>query len=254
MKILSWNVNGIRACMTKGFLNVIGKENPDIVCLQEIKAHPNQIDMKLNEYEHHFWNSAQRKGYSGTAVFSKIKPLKVLYGFGLLDEEGRVVTLEFQDYFLVNVYTPNSKTDLSRLNFRYDEWDKKFLNYIKSLNKPVIVCGDLNVAHNEIDIKNAQGNKTTKSNPGSAGFTDKERERFEDYLKEGYVDTFRELYPGKIQYSWWSYMFQARKRNVGWRIDYFLADKKLKEKIKDSKILDQYLGSDHAPILLDLKE
>jgi exodeoxyribonuclease III len=254
MKIISWNVNGIRACMTKGFLNVIGRENPNIVCLQEIKVHPEQVDIKLTEYEHHFWNPAQRRGYSGTAVFSKIKPLSVKYGFGVLDEEGRVITLEFENYFLVTVYTPNSKRELERLDFRYNEWDKKFLEYIKSLKKPAIVCGDFNVAHKEIDIKNAQGNKTTKSNPGNAGFTDKERERFQDYLDKGYVDTFRYFYPEKIQYSWWSYMFQARKKNIGWRIDYFLADKRLIDKIKDSKILDQYLGSDHAPIILELKK
>jgi exodeoxyribonuclease-3 len=253
MKIMSWNVNGIRACMTKGFLNVIGKENPDIVCLQEIKAHPEQIDIKLTEYEHHFWNPAERKGYSGTAVFSKIKPLSVKYGIGLIDEEGRVITLEFEDYFLITVYTPNSKRELERLDFRYNEWDKEFLKYMKSLNKPVILCGDLNVAHTEIDLANPDTNKTTKTKPGNAGFTDKERERFQDFLDAGYIDTFRKFYPEKIQYTWWSYMFQARKRNVGWRIDYFLADKRLLDKLKNAKIHDEYLGSDHCPISLELK-
>lgn len=254
MKIMSWNVNGIRACLQKDFLKSIEEQNPDIICLQETKAHPDQVDIELTEYPHHFWNSAERKGYSGTAIFSKIKPISVKYGFGLLDEEGRVITLEFEDYFLVTVYTPNSKPDLARVDFRYNEWDKEFLKYVKSLPKPVIFCGDLNVAHEEIDLKNPQSNKTTKTKPGNAGFTDKERERFGDFLKAGYIDTFRKLYPEKIQYSWWSYRFQARKKNVGWRIDYFMADSSLMSKIKDSKILDQILGSDHAPILLEMKE
>lgn len=253
MKILSWNVNGIRSCIEKGFLKSIEKINPDIICLQEIKAHPEQVDIKLTDYEHHFWNSAERKGYSGTAIFSKIKPLSVKYGFGHLDEEGRVITIEFENFFLITVYTPNSKPDLSRLNFRYETWDIEFLKYIKSLKKPVIFTGDLNVAHEEIDLKNPASNKTTKTRPGNAGFTNKERERFKDFLNEGYIDTFRYLYKDKIQYSWWSYMFQSRKRNIGWRIDYFLIDKKLIPNLKNSEILDEVLGSDHAPILLEIK-
>ena len=254
MKILSWNVNGIRACIEKGFFKTIEEQNPDIICLQEIKAHPEQLDIKLGKYEHHFWNSAERKGYSGTAIFSKIKPLSIKYGFGLLDEEGRVITLEFEDYYLITVYTPNSKRELERLNFRYEKWDKEFLKYIKSLNKPVIFCGDLNVANEEIDIKNPNTNKTTKTKPGNAGFTDKERKRFKEILNSGYIDTFRYLYPNKIQYSWWSYMFQSRKRNIGWRLDYFIIDKTLLSKLENSIILDQIIGSDHAPILLEIKE
>ncbi len=253
MKILSWNVNGIRSCIEKGFLKSIEKINPDIICLQEIKAHPEQVDIKLTDYEHHFWNSAERKGYSGTAIFSKIKPLSVKYGFGHLDEEGRVITIEFENFFLITVYTPNSKPDLSRLNFRYETWDIEFLKYIKSLKKPVIFTGDLNVAHEEIDLKNPASNKTTKTRPGNAGFTDKERKRFKDFLNAGYIDTFRYLHKDKVQYSWWSYMFQSRKRNIGWRIDYFLIDKKLIPNLKNSEILDEVLGSDHAPILLEIK-
>lgn len=254
MKILSWNVNGIRSCIDKGFLKIIEKQNPDIICLQEIKAHPEQLDIQLSNYEHHFWNPAQRKGYSGTAIFSKIKPFSVKYGFGLLDEEGRIITLEFEEYYLITVYTPNSKRELERLDFRYNEWDKQFLKYIKSLNKPVIFCGDLNVANEEIDLKNPNTNKTTKTKPGTAGFTDKERERFKEILNAGYIDSFRHLYPDKIQYSWWSYMFQSRKRNIGWRIDYFILDKELISKLKDSKILDDVQGSDHAPILLEINK
>ena len=253
MKLLSWNVNGIRACLQKGFLESMNKENPDIVCLQETKAHPEQVDIGLTNYEHHYWNSAERKGYSGVAVFSKIKPLSVDYGFGVLDEEGRVITLEFEDFFLVNVYVPNSKPELERLELRYNEWDKKFLEYIKSLNKPVIFCGDLNVAHEEIDLKNPKANKTTATKPGSAGFTDKERERFSDYLKAGYVDSFRYFYPEKEKYSWWSYRFKARDKNVGWRIDYFMVDEKLKEKMKSAEILDQVMGSDHCPVSLEIE-
>lgn len=253
MKIISWNVNGIRACLQKGFLDYVKKENPDILCLQETKAHPEQVDMDLGQYEHHYWNSAEKKGYSGVAIFSKKKPLTIKNGIGLLDEEGRVITLEFEEYYIVTVYTPNSKRELERLDFRYNEWDKQFLKYVKSLKKPVIFCGDLNVAHKEIDLKNPDTNKTTKTKPGNAGFTDKERERFDDILKSGYIDTFREFHPDEEKYSWWSYMFQARKRNVGWRIDYFCVDKKLKNKIKKAEIHDQVLGSDHCPVMLELR-
>ena len=252
MKIVSWNVNGIRACIGKGFLDFVKKENPDIICVQETKAHPEQVDMTLEDYPHHYWNSAERKGYSGVAVFSKVKPISVKYGIGLLDEEGRVITLEFDDYFLVTVYTPNSKPDLARVDFRYNEWDKHFLEHVKSLDKPVIFCGDLNVAHEEIDLKNPQSNKTTATRPGNAGFTDKEREGFSNFLDAGYVDTFRHLYPDKVKYSWWSYRFSARAKGIGWRIDYFLVDLKLINRVKDSRILDEVTGSDHCPVELVL--
>jgi|TARA_B100002003_G_C14043043_1_gene502513 exodeoxyribonuclease-3 len=252
MKLVSWNVNGIRACITKGFLDFVKKENPDILCLQEIKAHPEQADMKLSQYEHHYWNPAERKGYSGVAIFSKEKPLSIQNGMGLLDEEGRVITLEFEDFYLVNVYTPNSKRGLERLDFRYKKWDKQFLKHIKSLDKPVIFCGDLNVAHEEIDIARPQGNKTTKTRPGNPGFTDKERERFSDILKAGFIDTYRNKNPEIIKYSWWSYMAAARSKNIGWRIDYFIVSESLKNRIKHTDILDQVMGSDHCPILLEI--
>lgn len=252
MKIVSWNVNGIRACLGKGFLDFVKRENPDVICVQETKAHPEQVEMDLENYEHHFWNSAERKGYSGVAVFSKVKPISVKYGMGLLDEEGRVITLEFDDYFLVTVYTPNSKPDLARVDFRYNEWDKHFLEHVKSLDKPVIFCGDLNVAHEEIDLKNPQSNKTTATRPGNAGFTDKEREGFSNFLDAGYVDTFRHLYPDKVKYSWWSYRFSARAKGIGWRIDYLLVDLKLINRVKDSRILDEVTGSDHCPVELVL--
>lgn len=254
MKLMSWNVNGIRACLGKGFLDSIKKHNPDIICLQETKAHPDQVDIQLNDYEHHFWNSAERKGYSGVAVFSKIKPLSVKYGIGLLDEEGRVITLEFEDYFLVTVYTPNSKRELERLDFRYHEWDQQFLEYVKGLPKPTIFCGDLNVAHTEIDLANPDTNKTTKTKPGNAGFTDKERESFDNIIDAGFIDSFRHLNPEERKYSWWSYMFKSRERNVGWRLDYFCVNEALKDKIKHAGILTDVLGSDHCPVVLELKE
>lgn len=254
MKIVSWNVNGIRACIRKGFLDFVKKENPDIVCVQETKAQPSQVDLTLKEYPYHFWNSAKRLGYSGVAVFSKIKPISVKKGMGILDDEGRVLTLEFPDYFLITVYVPNSKQDLSRVDLRYSKWDKHFLEYIKSLKKPVIFCGDLNVAHEEIDLKNPQPNKTTATRPGNPGFTDKEREGFANFLNVGYVDTFRYFYPNMEKYSWWSYRFNARARNIGWRIDYFCVDKKLINRVKDSLILDEVTGSDHCPVELVLKD
>jgi exodeoxyribonuclease III len=253
MKLLSWNVNGIRACLSKGFLNSISKHNPDIICLQEIKAHPEQVDIQLKDYEHHFWNSAERKGYSGVAVFSKIKPLSVKYGMGLLDEEGRVITLEFEDYFLVTVYTPNSKRELERLNFRHQEWDRQFLEYVKSLPKPTILCGDLNVAHTEIDLANPQTNKTTLTKPGNCGFTDKEREGFDKIIDAGFIDSFRHFNPNEIKYSWWSYMFKSRERNVGWRIDYFCVNEALKKRMINADILTEVLGSDHCPVVLELE-
>lgn len=253
MKLLSWNVNGIRACLKKGFTESISKYDPDIICLQEIKAHPEQVDIDLSKYEHHYWNPAEKKGYSGTAIFSKHKPLSVKYGIGNeADIEGRVITLEFEDYFLVTVYTPNSKRGLERLNFRYNSWDKDFLKFIKELPKPTIFCGDLNVAHTEIDLKNYASNKTTKTKPGNAGFTDKERERFNDILDAGYIDSFRYFNPEERKYSWWSYMFQARQNNAGWRIDYFCVDKKLKKRMKSADILTEVMGSDHCPIILEL--
>lgn len=254
MKLISWNVNGIRAAIQKGLLEFVEKESPDIISLQETKAHQNQVDKILENYPYHFWNSAEKRGYSSVAVFSKIKPISVKNGIGILDEEGRVITLEFNDFFLVNVYTPNSKRDLSRLELRYNEWDKKFLAHIKKLEnkKPVIFCGDLNVAHEEIDIARPDGNKTTATKPGNPGFTDKERERFSDILKAGFIDTFRTLHPEKVKYSWWSYMMNARAKNIGWRIDYFGVSNSLKDKIKSADILTDVMGSDHCPILLEI--
>jgi len=253
-KLISWNVNGIRAALKKDFLNFVKKENPDILCIQETKAHPDQVDEILKDYDHHFWNSAEKKGYSGTAVFSKIKPIKIIYGDGPMnDTEGRVITLEFEDYYLINVYTPNSKRQLERLEDR-QIWDRNFLKFIKEFEKkkPVIICGDLNVAHKEIDIARPDSNKTTKTKPGTAGFTDQERKGMDNYLDHGLIDTFRHFHPEKIQYSWWSYMFNARKNNVGWRIDYFLTSQKLKLKLKDAKILSEVMGSDHCPVTLEL--
>jgi len=254
MKIVSWNVNGIRAAIQKGFLDFVKSESPDILALQEIKAHPEQVDSKLFQYPHHYWNSAEKKGYSGVAVFSKVKPISIKNGIGLLDEEGRVITLEFENFYLVNVYTPNSKRDLSRLDLRYNDWDKKFLSHVKQLEKkkPVIFCGDLNCAHEKIDIARPDGNKTTATRPGNPGFTDKERKRFGDYLKAGFIDTFRTLHPDKIKYSWWSYMRNVRARNIGWRIDYFLVSRGLKGKIKKADILTDVMGSDHCPVLLEI--
>ncbi len=257
MKLISWNVNGIRAVIKKGFFDFVKKEDPDILCLQEIKAHPAQVNIKLMEdFEHHFWNPAKRPGYSGTAVFSKIKPINVTNGIGLLDEEGRVLTLEFEGFYLVNVYTPNSKRDLSRVDFRYKEWDVEFRKYLKTLekDKPVVVCGDLNCAYTEDDIARPDSNKTTATRPGNAGFTDKERERFGELLQVGFVDTFRYLHPNKIQYSWWSHMANARARDIGWRIDYFLVSPELKRRIKNALILDKTMGSDHCPVVLEIAD
>jgi len=256
MKLLSWNVNGIRACLGKGFLESMKDENPDIICLQETKAQDHQVELELEGYEQ-YWNSAEKKGYSGTLILSKIKPLSISYGINKEehDKEGRVITAEYDDFFLINVYTPNSQRELTRLEYR-QEWDKEFLSYAKELEKkkPVIICGDLNVAHKEIDLKNPQTNKTTKTKPGNAGFTDQEREGFQTYLDRGFIDTFRFFYPEKEQaYSWWSYMFKAREKNTGWRIDYFLASKELSSKLKDAKILPDIMGSDHCPVTLELK-
>lgn len=249
MKIISWNVNGIRAGIRNGFLKFIEREKPEIICIQETKAHPDQVDEILKDYPHHFWHSAVKKGYSGTAVFSKIEPLKVIYGneFHRVNE-GRVLILEFEEFFLVNVYTMNSKALLARLDER-QEWDKNFLKLLNSLDskKPVVFCGDLNVAHKEIDIKNP------KANEKNAGFTKEERNAFSKLLDSGFKDTFRELHPEEIKYSWWSYRFNARAKNIGWRIDYFGVSNRLMKKVKSSEILSQITGSDHCPLELDIK-
>ncbi|MDC2984556.1 exodeoxyribonuclease III [Candidatus Marinimicrobia bacterium] len=251
MKIISWNVNGIRAVLKKGFLDFISEENPDIICLQETKAHKDQVDLVLDHYPHKFWNSALKKGYSGTAVFSKVSPNRVHYGIGIPehDQEGRVITLEFDSYYLTTVYTPNSKRELLRLDYR-KKWDIDFFNFLKNLeqNKPVILCGDLNVAHKEIDLKNP---KTNKRNPG---FTEEERSGFDRIINGGFIDTFREFNKEPGHYTWWSYMFQARKKNIGWRIDYFCISKNLRKKLIDSIILKNVLGSDHAPVAIEIND
>ncbi len=253
MKIITWNVNGIRAVIKKGFYDFVKKENPDILCLQETKAQPDQVDLAMSEYEHHYWNSAEKKGYSGTVVFSKIKPLSVIYGMGEdeHDAEGRIIALEYKDFMLVNVYTPNSGRGLERLQYR-KKWDDAFRKFIKMLeeSKPVIICGDLNVAHQEIDLKNPGSNKTTDTKPGNAGFTDVEREGMTKHLENGLVDVYRYLYPEKVEYTWWSYMFNARKNNAGWRIDYFLISKEFEKKVKEVSILGEVMGSDHCPVRL----
>tara|TARA_B100000900_G_C20452230_1_gene663667 strand:+ start:154 stop:912 length:759 start_codon:yes stop_codon:yes gene_type:complete len=250
MKILSWNVNGIRAVIKKGFYEYMNDVNPDVICIQETKANPEQVDLELNDYEYKFWNSADKKGYSGTAIFSKIKPISVENDLNISkhDYEGRVICSEFLNFFLVTVYTPNSKRDLSRLKYRYEEWDVDFLKYLKKLEKlkPVIFCGDLNVAHKEIDLKNP------KSNKKNAGFTNEEREGFQNYIDSGFVDTFRLFNSEPNNYTWWSYMFNSRAKNVGWRIDYFCISEILKEKVKSSKILPEIMGSDHAPVILEI--
>ena len=250
MKILSWNVNGIRAVIKKGFYDYMNEINPDVICIQETKASPEQVDLKLEDYKYKTWNSAEKKGYSGTAVFSKIKPISINKGLNITKHynEGRVICLEFDNYYLITVYTPNSKRDLSRLKYRYKEWDVDFLNYLKELEKlkPVIFCGDLNVAHKEIDLKNP------KSNKRNAGFTNEERLGFENFIQSGFIDTFRIFNKQPDNYTWWSYMFNSRAKNVGWRIDYFCVSSILKSKIKNSLILPQIMGSDHAPILLEI--
>lgn len=250
MKLISWNVNGLRAIMNKGFLDNFEQINADVFCLQETKLQEGQIDFAPEGYNV-YWNSAIKKGYSGTAVFSKIKPIKVEYGIGREehDQEGRVITLEYAKFYLVDCYTPNSQRELTRLDYRM-KWEDEFKSYLKKLDtkKPVILCGDLNVAHNEIDLKNPS---TNRHNPG---FTNEEREKMTELLNSGFVDSFRYLYPyTKDVYSWWSYMFHAREKNAGWRIDYFIVSDRIKEKIKDSKILTQVFGSDHCPVELDIE-
>ena len=256
MKIISWNVNGIRAVLKKGFLDFMDEHDPDIICIQETKAHKEQVELELDKYPYKYWNSAEKKGYSSTAIFSKHKPINVINDMGIEkhDNEGRIITLEFKDYYLVTVYTPNSKRDLSRLPYRQNEWDVDFLSYMKSLeeNKPVIFCGDLNVAHKEEDLANPNSNKTTKSRPGNAGFTDEEREGFDNIINAGFIDTFREFHKGNGHYTWWSYMGGARARNVGWRIDYFCISPSLKSIMTDSSILPEVMGSDHCPIVLNI--
>jgi exodeoxyribonuclease-3 len=251
MKLISWNVNGIRAILKKGFLDFVEQEDPDILCVQETKAHPEQVDLQLAQYPFHFWNTAEKKGYSGTAVFSKIEPLDVRYGMSVKqhDTEGRLITLDFGDYFLVNCYTPNAQRELGRLDYRTREWDKAFLRYVRKLDeqKPVVFCGDLNVAHREIDLARP------KQNVGNAGFTDAERRSFDMIVAAGFVDTFRELCTDGEHYTWWSYQSQARSRNIGWRIDYFLISPALRPRLKAAQILPHVMGSDHAPVVLILE-
>lgn len=251
MKFISWNVNGIRAVIKKGFYDFVENYNPDILCLQEIKANKEQVDLKLDSYPYQYWNSAEKKGYSGTSIFSKIKPINEMYGIGIEehDQEGRVITLEFEDYYLVTVYTPNSKRELLRLEYR-QRWDSDFLKFVKSLEskKPVIFCGDLNVAHKEIDLKNP---KTNHRNPG---FTDEERSSFDNIVNAGFIDTFREFNNDGGHYTWWSYMFQARQKDIGWRIDYFCISESLRSHLKDAYILKDVLGSDHAPVVLEIND
>lgn len=248
-KMISWNVNGLRACIDKGFMNFFDEMDADIFCLQEIKLSQGQLDWNKEGY-HAYWNYAQKKGYSGTAIFTKEEPISVMYGIGIEehDKEGRVITLEFPTFYMVTCYTPNSQTELARLDYRM-RWEDDFKDYLLRLkeNKPVIVTGDLNVAHKEIDIKNP------KTNRRNAGFTDEEREKMTQLLDSGFIDTFRYFYPEqKDIYSWWSYRFKAREKNTGWRIDYFLASNDCKEKLVDAKIHTQVLGSDHCPIELDI--
>ena len=249
-KFISWNVNGIRACVQKGFLDYFNEVDADIFCIQESKMQQGQLKLDLEGY-FQYWNFAKRKGYSGTAIFTKEEPISVVNGLGIEehDEEGRVITLEFNDYFFVTVYTPNSQNELKRLDYRMT-WEEAFRDYLLKLkkNKNVVVCGDMNVAHQEIDIKNPA------SNHKNAGFTDEERDKFSILLDSGFVDSFRSLYPDKKDvYSWWSYRFQARSRNAGWRIDYFLVSEDAKEKIVDAKIHTDIMGSDHCPIELDFE-
>ena len=249
MKLISWNVNGLRACVNKGFEDFFKAVDADAFCLQETKLQEGQIDFAPEGY-HCFWNYAEKKGYSGTAIFTKREPIGVTYGLGIAehDKEGRVITLEFEDFYLITVYVPNSQRELTRLDYRMD-WEDAFLNYINELDKkkPVIYCGDLNVAHKEIDLKNP------KSNRRNAGFTDEERDKMSAVLDAGYTDTFRYFYPEQADaYSWWSYMFKAREKNVGWRIDYFICSERLNDKLADAKIHSEILGSDHCPVELDI--
>lgn len=250
MRLISWNVNGLRACITKGFNDFFKEIDADIFCIQETKMQEDQATEINYEGYNRYMNSAVKKGYAGTMVFAKEKPLSVTYGLGIEehDQEGRIITLEYPDFYFICCYTPNSKRELERLDYRMI-WEDEMRKYMKKLEekKPVIYCGDLNVAHEEIDIKNP------KTNHRSAGFTDEERNKFSELLNAGFIDTYRYLYPQKVEYSWWSYMRQAREKNVGWRIDYFVTSKCLENNIKDAKIHTQVLGSDHCPIELDIE-
>ena len=251
MKLISWNVNGLRACVEKGFLDFFKEVDADVFCLQETKLQQGQIDLDLPGY-YQYWNYAEKKGYSGTALFTKKQPLQVTYGIGIEehDKEGRVITAEYETYYVVTVYTPNSQDELKRLDYRM-HWEEDFLAYLKKLEekKPVVYCGDLNVAHKEIDLKNP------KTNRHNAGFTDEERGCFDKVLENGFIDTFRYFYPDQEGiYSWWSYRFQARAKNSGWRIDYFMASEALREKLCDAAIHTAVLGSDHCPVELVMQE
>lgn len=266
MKFISWNVNGIRACAQKGFMDIFNEADADIFCIQESKMQAGQLELDTPGY-HQYWNYAERKGYSGTAIFTKEEPLSVSYGLGIEehDKEGRVITLEFEDFYFITVYTPNSQSELARLDYRM-RWEDAFLAYLKKLeekkpvifcgdlkeaqpsykSKPIIICGDLNVAATPLDLKNPKGNIR------NAGFTQEEREKFKNLLDSGFVDTFRYLHPDEVKYSWWSYRFKAREKNNGWRIDYFLASESIKNKIKAADIHTDIMGSDHCPISLDI--
>ena len=248
MKLISWNVNGLRACEGKGFSDIFRQLDADFFCLQETKMQEGQLDLQFEGYKS-YWNYAEKKGYSGTAIFTKHEPLNVEYGIGIdvHDHEGRVITLEMEQFYLVCCYTPNSQDGLKRLEYRMS-WEDAFRSYLKRLDqkKPVILCGDLNVAHEEIDLKNP------KTNRMNAGFTDEEREKFSDLLACGFIDTFRTLYPEQVTYSWWSYRFQARQKNAGWRIDYFVTSERLRTSIADAQILTDVYGSDHCPVVLEL--
>ena len=249
MKLISWNVNGIRACLTKGFEEFFKKVDADMFCIQETKCQEGQVELEFEGYTS-YWNSAEKKGYSGTAIFTKIKPISVTYGIGIEehDNEGRVITLEFEKFYLVNVYTPNSKRELERLDYR-QIWEDEMRKYLLRLNetKPVIMCGDLNVAHKEIDLKNPSTNRR------SAGFTDEERNKMTELLDSGFVDTYRYLYPNKENaYTWWSYMRKAREKDIGWRVDYFIVSEDIKKDIKDAKIYSEIMGSDHCPVGLEI--
>ncbi|MEW9050962.1 MAG: exodeoxyribonuclease III [Neobacillus sp.] len=250
MKLVSWNVNGLRACVNKGFLDYFHEVNADIFCVQETKLQEGQIKLELDGY-HQYWNYAQKKGYSGTAVFTKVKPISVTYGVGEDDaeNEGRILTLEFENFFLVNVYTPNSQRDLARLTYRLD-WEGRILAHLKRLDdkKPVVLCGDLNVAHHEIDLRNP------KSNLGNSGFTEEERGKMSVLLENGFIDSYRYFYPEKEgSYTWWSYMRNVRERNIGWRIDYFIVSERLKDQLVTADIHCDIMGSDHCPVVLEMK-
>lgn len=250
MKLVSWNVNGLRAAMKKGFMDYFNEVDADIFCIQEIKLQEGQIDLELDGY-HQYWNYAEKKGYSGTAIFTKIEPISVNYGLGIEhhDTEGRLITLEFEDFYLLNVYTPNSQRGLARIDYRMT-WEDDFREYIMELDKKkhVIVCGDLNVAHNEIDLKNPSSNRK------NAGFSDQERAKMTELLGSGYTDTFRHFYPDlEGAYTWWSYMRQARERNSGWRIDYFIVSERMNDRLGSAEIHSEVMGSDHCPVALIIK-